>query len=141
MKNLNTKYKILALIPLFALMGCKRQEHKNVITGKIANDTERLFLLSDVQTGQKRVLQWNSKKAEYEYLNVGDTVSVFTGSRIMGNKLYEERLVLYDYEIELQCNEDSISERKKREELKLRTEMLKKHEIFEDLKQQITKTR
>lgn len=141
MKNLNTKYKILALIPLFALVGCKRQEHKNVITGKITNDKERLFILSDIQSGQERVLQWHSNKTDYEYLKVGDTVSVFTGSRVLGNNLYKERLILHAYEVDFQYNKDSVSARQKREDLELRANMLKEHEIFEDLKQQTIRTR
>ncbi|MBR5354601.1 MAG: hypothetical protein IK122_00555 [Alphaproteobacteria bacterium] len=111
MKNVN--YKLLALIPLLALSGCKKQEHINVVTEKVTNDTERLFLLSDIQSGQKRAFFYASGNREslYDYLKVGDTITISTGGTLLSNRNYQKHLVLRGGEVEIAFNVDTLRAR------------------------------
>ena len=115
MKNISAKYKLMALVPLFVLTGCKRTEHKNVIIGKMTNDTERMLLFSDVQSGQQRAFIYSKgkRKSSYDYLEVGDTVSLFTGGRLLSEDCYQKHLLLDFYDVEIKYNADSVQARQK----------------------------
>ena len=122
-------YKLLALVPLFVLTGCKRQEHKNVIIDKITNDTERMFLLSDIQSGQKRVFVYScgNRKSQCDYLEAGDTISVFTGGVLVSGRNYQKQLVLRGGEVEIEYDTKRVHARQQ--------------EYLNQLKQQNAKTR
>ena len=117
MKNISAKYKLMALVPLFVLTGCKRTEHKNVIIGKVSNDTERVWLLHDIQSGQERVFSYTkgNRKSPYDYLEVGDTVSLFTGGRLLSEDCYQKHLLLNFNDVDVKYNADTVSFRQKLE--------------------------
>ena len=106
---------MIALLPLFALVGCKRTEHKNVIVGKVSNDTERVWLLHDIQSGQEIVFYYTkgNRKSPYDYLEVGDTVSLFTGGRFLSEDCYQKHLLLNFNDVDVKYNIDTIKARQK----------------------------
>ena len=94
MKNINAKYKLLALVPLFILSGCKGREHKNVIVDKVVNGTQRVWKLSDVESGKIRFFTYLRRAkggSFYDYLEVGDTVSVvLVSGTLFPEKAYKQ---------------------------------------------------
>ena len=126
MKN----YKIMALIPLLMLAGCrKQQEHKNVITGIVSNDIEEAVFLKSVETGQERILlnfRKNKTDEIYNYLKTGDTISIVTGGSFVHDKDYQRFLFLFLGDVGMNCNMDSLYARQQREQFnKLKTNTTK----------------
>jgi len=119
MKNISTKYKLMALVPLFMLAGCKRQEYKNVIIDKVANEEERVWKLLDVKSGQKRFFVYSKMAINgsyYDYLGIGDTVSVsLNGGRFISEEAYQKGLFFDTYDVEIKYNDDSVKVRQARE--------------------------
>ena len=121
---MKTKYKLLALVPLMALVGCgKKYEHKNIFLGTAKDGAKRTILIRDVETGTERVFKadeyWegrhvNTWHRNYDYLQPGDTVTVVVGG-IYSDKTYKNYKVLSSDELNLLYNEDSVHNRKERE--------------------------
>lgn len=125
MKRINAKYKILALIPLFALVGCRKHdvnEHKNVITGIISFGNQKALLLEDVESGQERFCKLNNTYFnamafnDFKYLHLDDTVTIMTGGDFLHEDYYQENVFLNDGFLGIKYNQDSISARKHREQ-------------------------
>ena len=123
MKKINAKYKILALIPLFALVGCKKhdiQEHKNVITGIVVFDNHKMFLMQDVETNQDRVLKLNDIYSDslfvtdFNYMYLDDTLKIITGGDFLNEDYYQDNFILNDVFLGMDYNKDSIYARKQR---------------------------
>jgi len=132
MKNISTKYKLMALLPLFVLFGCERQGHKNVIVDKVVNGTKRMWKLSDVESGQERFFVY-SRQAKgvsfYDYLEIGDTVSmVLIRGSIFSSRAYEKGFIFDNCSANIKYNADTIAARQK-------------YELFSSLKHKTTKTR
>ena len=129
MKNLKIRpdYKTLATILLFGLAGCKKYEHKNVITGIGAIENQKILLLDDVETGVERI--YNVPKIcktcdFYDWLQLDDTVIIYVYNGL--ERYYQKNLVLGESDVRLRYNTDSIYARKQRKE-------------FSDMKQKISK--
>ena len=128
MKNINTKYKIIVLVPLMAMMGCKLHEHKNVINGIGSVCNQKILLLEDVDTGQERFYKHsNSNNAcFYDYLQLGDTVTIKCGG-FRYNRTesdYQRDMVLHSGDYGMSYNSDSIYARRERKEFnKIKKEM------------------
>lgn len=123
MKN----YKLMALVPLFMLIGCKHQGHKNIIIGISTTSETPGFLLKDVETNQERIYivsQWNTL---YNYLKIGDTV-VIVGNDYRQDDYYQKNFVLRYPDAGFIYNTDSVYTRRQRE-------------CLDKFKQQMTKTR
>ena len=115
MKNLKIRpgYKTFAAILLFGLAGCKKYEHKNVITGIGAIENQKILLLDDVETGIERIYNVRETCDFYDWLQLGDTVTIsaiYLGSQ----KYYKRNLVLSKLNLHLRYNTDSIYARKQR---------------------------
>ncbi len=125
MKGINTKYKILALIPLVALGGCQKQEqeHKNVVSGVLTINNRKLLFLNDVETDQNRVYEFSNRQESplFEYMRPDDTVKIITGGAYSGDAYYKDNVILYEDAVGLECNIDSILARQQREQLKQNT--------------------
>ena len=132
MKNISTKYKLMALVPLFALVGCKRTEHKNIIVDKVTDNPERVWKLLDVESGQERFFvysRWAKKGSFYDYLKIGDTVSlVMVSGTVFPERIYKEGLIFDHFNAEIKYNTDTVAARQK-------------YELVSSLKHKRTKTR
>ena len=75
------KYKILALIPVMAIAGCKKYEYKNVITGKGTYNNQKMLLLEDVKSHKERIYQFSDRYEPdfFEDLELDDTVTIIAG--------------------------------------------------------------
>ena len=123
------KYKILALIPIMAIAGCKKYEHKNVITGKGTYNDQKILLLDDVKTGVERIYNISETCNFYDLLQLDDTVTIFTGPDIYfgAEKHYQESLVLDESDARLRYNTDSINVRRERQKFnQIKSEMNQK---------------
>lgn len=126
MKNLKIRpgYKTLATILLFGLAGCKKYEHKNVITGIGAIENQKILLLDDVETGVERIYNVPKTCDFYDWLQLGDTVIIYVYNRL--ERYYQKDLVLGESDVRLRYNTDSIYARKQRKK-------------FTDMKQKMSK--
>ena len=115
MKNLKIRpgYKTLATILLFGLAGCKKFEHKNVITGIGAIENQKVLLLDDVETGIERIYNVSEICDFYDWLQLGDTVIMYIDSP-RPERYYQKTLVLGENAAYLSYNTDSIYARKQR---------------------------
>lgn len=121
---MKTKYKLLALVPLMALVGCgKKYEHKNIFLDMAKDGTKRTILIRDVETGTERIFNSDEYSAgrhihtwykNYDYLQPGDTVTIVVGG-IYSDKAYQNYKVLSSSELSLTYNKDSIDNRMERE--------------------------
>lgn len=121
MRRINAKYKLLALVPLVMIGGCKKieHEHKNVITGIGSYDNKKMIMLNDVDTDQERILFFNRLDADtsfYKYFRLDDTVKIITGGVYSGDGYYQDNTILYQDAIGLQYNIDTICARHEHEE-------------------------
>ena len=135
------KYKLLALVPLMALVGCgKKYEHKNIFLGMVRDGTKRTILIRDVETGTERIFKADEAGArrgnvwlwykDYDYLQPGDTVTVIVDG-IYSDKAYQNHKVLSSDELFLAYNKDSVYNRMEREKY------AKEYEKFQVMKQQM----
>ena len=118
MKNLKIRpgYKTLATILLFGLAGCKKFEHKNVITGIGAIENQKVLLLDDVETGIERIYNVPKTCDFYDWLQLGDTVIIYVGPSVYPGleKYYQKDRILDESFARLRYNTDSIYARKQR---------------------------
>lgn len=133
---MKTKYKLLALVPLMALVGCgKKYEHKNIFLGTAKDGAKRTILIRDVETGTERIFikaddDYKDEHKNYDYLQPGDTVTVIVGG-IYSDKAYQNHKVLSSSELFLAYNKDSVYNRMERERY------AKEREKFQAIKQQM----
>ncbi len=115
MKNLKIRpdYKTLATILLFGLAGCKKYEHKNVITGMGTIENQKVLLLDDVETGIERIYNVPETCDFYDWLQLDDTVIMYIDSPRF-ERYYQKTLVLGAVAANLLYNTDSIYARKQR---------------------------
>lgn len=113
MKNLKIRpgYKTFAAILLFGLAGCKKYEHKNVITGIGAIENQKILLLDDVETGIERIYNVPKTCDFYDWLQLGDTVIILYP---VLEKYYQKDRILDESFARLRYNTDSIYARKQR---------------------------
>lgn len=126
MKNLKIRpgYKTLATILLFGLAGCKKFEHKNVITGIGAIENQKILLLDDAETGIERIYNVPKTCVFYDWLQLGDTVIIYVYNGL--ERYYQKALVLDESDVLLRYNTDSIYARQQRKK-------------FSDMKQKMSK--
>jgi len=128
MKHINAKYKLLALVPLMVLTGCKKTEkytYPNTVDEIVTIDNQKIVLLSDVSTGQKRFFKieygysnfamTHSNKifADFDYLQSGDTITLITSTK----DNYENNAILDGNFWGVKYNADTIYARKERNKL------------------------
>ena len=113
------KNKLLLLIPLVALVGCKEYRHKNIVTGVMGDTRKKMLLLQDVETKKERVFYFSSRTVNYDlnFIMIDDTVDIIAGCSYRSNDFYEKHLVLYTGDFGIDYNNDSIFARHQREEL------------------------
>ena len=117
MKRADTKYKLMFLIPLVALVGCKKYEHKNVITGIGSIGNQKVLLLEDTETGKERFLDVTSCKSTYyyDYSQLDDTVVIKCGGlHDDSEKDYQRKQILLWHDYGVCYNMDSIYARRER---------------------------
>ena len=125
---MKTKYKILALMPLITLVGCKKYEHKNVITGIGTIDEQKILFVDDVNTNQERIYQISDEYEQYNpdvfpNLRIDDTVILTIGG-IYSDSYYTNNVILDGCVVGMRCNSDSIYARQQREKLnKIKSEI------------------
>jgi hypothetical protein len=126
---MKTKYKILAMVPLMALVGCKKYEHKNVITGIGTVEKQKILLVNDVNTNQERIYpisrEYEQKHPDVlEYLQTGDTVIFTIVVMKYSDSHYTKNLILDNDFVGMRYNSDSIYARQQREKFnQLKSEM------------------
>lgn len=126
MKHINAKYKLLALVPLMVLTGCKKAEkHANVVTGIGNLNNDKVVSITDIKTNIDRIYIYHGTP-EYpyapwiDYIQIGDTVAIYADvviyqhSRILHNKKHAT----------LRYDNDSIIVRQERDKMnKIKHEM------------------
>ena len=127
--KIRPNYKTLGFLLLFGLAGCKKYEHKNVITEIGTIDNRPVLVLKDVETDIERI--YESADYDYKYSASGDTVTIRVGfgSSSRGERYYKNHRVLNFNQV-LYLN-DSISHREKYEKVK------KEAEKFDRLRQKL----
>lgn len=116
-KHIAAKYKLLALIPLMMMTGCGHESGKNIVKSVTtvsypSGGCTKMVLLQDIKTGVERI--YETTTYDFGYLKYGDTVTVYTYWPNT-HKLYDEKRVLAPNDFNVIFNQDTISERKKRE--------------------------
>jgi len=121
---MRNNWKTWLLLTLVACAGCKRVKHQNTIQDVAKNGDDYTFQITDVETGIQRIYkytgvhQWGSAAKTYDpdlkYLFVGDEVSIYAYA-LGSDEWYQDRLVLTNDCMVMTYNQDSVSERKKRE--------------------------
>ena len=96
---MKAKYKLLALVPLMALIGCKEDAHKNVVTDVGNFNNDKVVSIKDIKTDIERIYMINGNP-EYpyapwaDYIQIGDTITIYCDdatyqrSRILSSKKY-----------------------------------------------------
>ena len=128
MKNINAKYKILAMIPLFMLVGCKKHdihEHKNIVTGLVTIGNHRVILLEDIESCQERICKLNDAYSntafldDFDYFCLADTLTITTGGEFLSEGYYQDNIFLNDGFLGMKYNNDSIAARKQRGQINI----------------------
>ena len=114
---MKTKYKLLALVPLIALVGCKRYQHKNVITGIGTIHENKVVFLEDVQSGKESIYKFTNKREldYFDYLKIDDTVTIEFDPLIGIEHYYQTCTMLDQGDIRFRPNTDTINARRQRE--------------------------
>lgn len=113
---MKTNYKLLALMPLFVLTGCgEKRAHRNVITNIATKGATRSFVLKDIDTNAERIFVFSRTNLECcDYLQQGDTISIFTGGLNRSDKAYQEKMILNYGEFGIGYNADTVRARRYR---------------------------
>ena len=124
------KYKILALIPIMAIAGCKKYEHKNVITGKGTYNYQKILLLDDAESHQERIYKFSGRYTPYFFdcLELDDTVTIIAGGIYNYSEAgYQNNIILNAGDVGIQYNTDSIHARRERQKFnQMKSEMNQK---------------
>ena len=96
MKNLKIRmnYRTVAFLMLLGLLGCKKYEHKNVMTGIGSIDNQKVFFLEDIETGDERIYKFSKNLYPYRRSEIDDTILIVTGGFYASGRYYQKNTVL-----------------------------------------------
>ena len=117
MTRIKTKYKVLALISFMTVFGCNKREHKNIVSGIMTCDNQKILLLDDIETGKSKIFQFGrTAPVFYDYLRLDDIITVYTGGKYLGDDHYYQNSILTSGNFGIDFNKDSVVTRQQRAE-------------------------
>lgn len=112
--NIKAKIKLASICAsaIMTLSGCG-SKHTNVIEAK--NDTEKLWIIKDVTTGEKRFFDYTNAAREsvipFDFFRVGDTVSFRIGVLYNDRHLYCQSPIIDSKFFEIKYNKKVLTYR------------------------------
>jgi len=110
---MKTKYKLMILVPLMALIGCKEYEYKVIIDAKgQIGDNDYFTVLHDLETDNTKLYYWNHEPNWFEGFSVGDTATVVYVKGWHNKRFdYEQNHIINDRDAKLDVDVRTVAKR------------------------------
>ena len=122
----NKKYILTMFGILVLFAGCQLHNYKNVIEDMSENENDKMLLLRDINTNEKRIYSVcvlyapnHSVVQNFKYLHIGDTVTITTGFNYPESYYTKSKIFTHSRPIGIILPKDSIRARKEQEKFAL----------------------